>query len=107
MYFLTGCEMMGKEMCLPEITKPWLKDHVYYYISNDCLRLDACVDASFSLGDFKYAKAFSAFVELDFCKFILKFGFEGRTRSLILISYDWGKTLYYLNVTSLHHCIHE
>ena len=86
--------MMGKEMYLPEITDSLLKDHVYYSISNDCLRLDACIDASFSLGDFSYAKAFSAFIELDFCKFVLKFGFEGRTRTLILISYNWGKVLY-------------
>ena len=83
--------MMGKELYLPEITNSWLKDRVYYYISNDCLRLDACVDVSFNLGDFEYAKSFSAFLELDFCKYILKFGFEGKTRSLILISYNWGK----------------
>ena len=89
--------MMGKELYLPEITNSWLKDRVYYYISNDCLRLDACVDVSFNLGDFKYAKSFSAFVELDFCKYMLKFGFEGKTRSLILISYNWGKVLYNFN----------
>ncbi|XP_052090897.1 uncharacterized protein LOC127727822 [Mytilus californianus] len=86
------CETMGREISLPDITNSWLNDHLYYYISNDCLRLDACADISLSIGDFNYAKAFRAFVELDFCKYILKFGFEGRIRSLILISYKWGKT---------------
>ncbi|VDI70196.1 Hypothetical predicted protein [Mytilus galloprovincialis] len=85
------CETMGRELSLPDISNSWLNDHLYYYVSNDCLRLDACADISLSIADFNYAKSFRAFVELDFCKYILKFGFEGRIRSLILISYQWGK----------------
>jgi hypothetical protein len=79
---------------LPEITDSFLNDHLYYSITSDCLRLDACIDVSFQLGDFKYSKAFNAFIELDFCKYVLTYGFEGRTDSLILISYKWGKFLW-------------
>ena len=86
--------MLDTTMYLPEITDPWLNDHLYYSITSDCLRFDACIDVSFQLGDFEYSKAFNAFIELDFCKYVLTYSFEGRTDSLILISYKWGKFLW-------------
>ncbi|VDI41391.1 Hypothetical predicted protein [Mytilus galloprovincialis] len=85
------CETIGTPLYLPEITNPWLKDHLYYSISNDCLRLDVCVDISFTISSFDYSKSFNAFLELDFCKFLINFGIESETKSVILISYNWGQ----------------
>ncbi|XP_052071172.1 uncharacterized protein LOC127709610 [Mytilus californianus] len=85
------CETLGTTLYLPEITNPWLKDHLYYSISNDCLRLDVCVDISFTIGSFDYSKSFNAFLELDFCKFLINYGIESETKSVILISYNWGQ----------------
>ena len=86
--------MLNTTLFLPEITDSFLNDHLYYSITSDCLRLDACIDVSFQLGDFEYSKAFNTFIELDFCKYVVTYGFEGRTDSLILISYKWGKFLW-------------
>ncbi|XP_076116682.1 uncharacterized protein LOC143084161 [Mytilus galloprovincialis] len=87
------CKLFGKDHnLLPEITNEFLKDHLYYSVSSNCLRIDACTDFSIDLGANipAYTKAFRAFIDVDFCKFILSFGFEGWKETLVLISYDWG-----------------
>ncbi|VDI06314.1 Hypothetical predicted protein [Mytilus galloprovincialis] len=87
------CKLFGKDHnLLPEITNEFLKDHLYYSVSSNCLRIDACTDFSIDLGANipAYTKAFRAFIDVDFCKFIISFGFEGWKETLVLISYDWG-----------------
>ena len=90
-FSIIGCEILNKTLSLPLITNPWLKDHLYYSISNDCLRFDACVDVSFSIGGWNYTKSFNAFIDLDFCKFVVNYGIESMKNSIILLSYGWGK----------------
>lgn len=90
----SGCKLFGKDHnLLPEITNDFLKDHLYYSVSSNCLRIDACTDFSIDLGANipAYTKAFRAFIDVDFCKFIISFGFEGWKETLVLISYDWGR----------------
>ncbi|XP_063420822.1 uncharacterized protein LOC134706043 [Mytilus trossulus] len=85
------CNLNGKTWMLPEITSAILKKHVYYSVSSDCQRIDACVDFSVQvLGQF-ITKAFKAYVEIDFCNFLLGYGFEGLKKSTILINYNWGQ----------------
>lgn len=91
--FFSECSLLGVDITLPEIKDDFLKKHLYYSISSNCLRIDACTDFSLDLGPNipAYTKAFKAFIDVDFCKFIVSFGFEGWKDTIVLISYDWGK----------------
>ncbi|CAG2196997.1 unnamed protein product [Mytilus edulis] len=86
-----SCEILNTTLSLPKITNSWLKDRLYYSISNDCLHLNVCIDVSFEIGSFNYSKAFNAFLVADFCKFVLTYGIESVEKSIILINYKWGK----------------
>ncbi|XP_021353372.1 uncharacterized protein LOC110450253 [Mizuhopecten yessoensis] len=88
------CSVFNRSLTVPEIGKESLKKIMYYFISDNCMRLDACADISIQLGDLTYTKAFKAHVELDPCNFILKAKFEKISISVVLISYEWGKTEY-------------
>lgn len=82
---------------LPEITSNTLQKHMYYSVSPDCQRIDVCIDFSVEVFEKNLTKALKAFVEIDFCSFVLKYGFEGLTNSIILINYNWGKLNYLFN----------
>lgn len=88
LYFL-GCSLVGKSIVLPDISNANLKKHLYYKISENCMRFDACVD--FTLEKFNYTKALRAYIDLDPCQFLLTVAFEKWTHTLILINYNWGK----------------
>ncbi|CAG2209692.1 unnamed protein product [Mytilus edulis] len=81
--------LINKTLTLPAITNPTLKKHLYYQMSPNCMRFDACADITIKAID--YTKALKAYVELDPCHFILYAGFEKWERQFILISYEWGK----------------
>ncbi|CAG2189963.1 unnamed protein product [Mytilus edulis] len=81
--------LINKTLTLPAITDPTLKKHLYYQMSPNCMRFDACADITIKAID--YTKALRAYVELDPCHFILYAGFEKWERQFILISYEWGK----------------
>ncbi|VDH91582.1 Hypothetical predicted protein [Mytilus galloprovincialis] len=66
--------LFNKTLSLPAITNPTLKKHLYYQMSPNCMRFDACADVTIKAID--YTKALKAYVELDPCKFILYAGFE-------------------------------
>ncbi|XP_052081230.1 uncharacterized protein LOC127719255 [Mytilus californianus] len=85
------CKLDGKTWMLPEITSDTLKKHLYYSMSSDCQRIDACVDFSVKVLGQVITKAFKAYVEIDFCNFVLAYGFEGLKKSTILINYNWGQ----------------
>jgi hypothetical protein len=86
-----GCylALLNRTLTLPAITNPTLKKHMYYSLTPNCMRLDACADITIKAID--YTKALKAYVELDPCHFILYAGFEKWERQFILISYEWGK----------------
>ncbi|XP_063399952.1 uncharacterized protein LOC134684586 [Mytilus trossulus] len=80
-----------KYLTLPDIRNKRLRDLLYYSVSPTCLRLDACFSPTITIGRKTIKKSFKAFVNVDNCHFIVTLGFEGWRKSLILISYDWGK----------------
>lgn len=90
---------------LPEITSDTLKKHLYYSMSSDCQRIDACVDFSVKVLGQVIMKAFKAYVEIDFCNFLLAYGFEGLKKSTILINYNWGKSLIFLGGSWCFHLV--
>jgi hypothetical protein len=73
---------------LPEITNVNLKKHLYYSIAPNCMRIDACADITIQAIDF--TKAVKIYIELNPCQFILTVAFETITKSIILLTYDWG-----------------
>ncbi|CAC5401161.1 unnamed protein product [Mytilus coruscus] len=86
-----SCEFDGITWTLPEITNSILQEHMYYLVSSDCQRIDACVDFSVEVFEQVITKAFNVYIEIDFCNFVLRYGFEGKEMSFILIKYDWGQ----------------
>ncbi|CAG2211662.1 unnamed protein product [Mytilus edulis] len=96
------CQLNGKTWMLPEITSSTLQKHMYYSVSPDCQRIDACVDFSIEVFKNMITKAFNAFVEIDFCSFVLKYGFEGMNDSIILIDYNWGQVERYSVTDNIH-----
>lgn len=76
---------------LPATTSSTLQKHLYYFLSPDCQRIDACVDLSVGVFGKDITKAFQAFIEIDFCSFILKYGFEGMIDTIVLVDYNWGE----------------
>ena len=92
---ITGCTIFSKDVTLlPEITNEFLKEHLYYSVSSNCVRIDACADFTLDLGPHipPYTKAFKVFIDVDFCNFIVTVGFEKWKETLVLISYKWGKS---------------
>ncbi|XP_071145135.1 uncharacterized protein [Mytilus edulis] len=85
------CEFEGITWTLPEITNSILQEHVYYSLSPDCQRIDACVDFPVEVFGEVITKAFNVYIEIDFCNFLLKYGFEGLELSFILVKYNWGQ----------------
>lgn len=81
-----------KYLTLPDIRNKRLRDLLYYSVSPTCLRLDACFSPTITIGRKTIKKSFKAFVDVDNCHFIVTLGFEGWRKSLILISYDWGRS---------------
>lgn len=53
------------------------------------MRIDACADVTIEGIDF--SRSFSAFVELDPCRYVIKAAFEKWNKTIILFEYDWGK----------------
>lgn len=80
------------------ITSTTMPEHLYYYISEDCLRIDTCVDLV--LKNVAYTKAMRAYIDLDPCNFLLTVSFEKWTETFILINYQWGKCR---TRNSIHH----
>ncbi|XP_052083601.1 uncharacterized protein LOC127720901 [Mytilus californianus] len=97
-----SCQLNGKTWMLPEITSSTLQEHMYYTVSPDCQRIDACVDFTIEVFKTVITKAFNAFVEIDFCSFVLKYGFEGMNDSIILIDYNWGQVERYPVTDNIH-----
>ncbi|KAL5015120.1 hypothetical protein ScPMuIL_009390 [Solemya velum] len=82
------CTVLGKTVVLPDITNAKLRKHLYYYIADDCLRIDSCVD--FTIARLDYTKALRAYIDLDPCELLLTVAFEKWSKTFILINYDWG-----------------
>lgn len=74
--YLIGCGILGFNIILFIIKNEKLVKYVYYFIESDCMRLDVCVDIFFFLVGLFYIKVFKVYVDLDFCSFVLKVGFE-------------------------------
>ncbi|CAC5381354.1 unnamed protein product [Mytilus coruscus] len=96
------CNLNGKTWMLPEITSDTLKKHLYYSLSSDCQRIDACVDFSVKVLGQVITKAFKAYIEIDFCNFLLGYGFEGLRKTTILINYNWGQMERYPVTDNIH-----
>ncbi|VDI43603.1 Hypothetical predicted protein [Mytilus galloprovincialis] len=75
---------------------------MYYSVSPDCQRIDACVDFSVEVFGEVISKAFNAHIEIDFCNFVLRYGFEGLEMSFILIKYNWGQVERYQITDDIH-----
>jgi hypothetical protein len=88
-HFYSGCEIQKKKLSLPKITNPTLKKLLYYNISPKCTRIDACVD--FTIKALDYTKSFRAFIDIDFCNYIFKVGFETEIHKMPIFVYPWGK----------------
>ncbi|XP_053390116.1 uncharacterized protein LOC128553035, partial [Mercenaria mercenaria] len=80
-----SCSLNGKDLHLPEIPVEFL----HYYISENCMRIDAC--AELQIPGIDKSRSFSAYVELDPCRYVLTAAFEGMDITVILFEYDWGK----------------
>ncbi|XP_052806223.1 uncharacterized protein LOC128235441 [Mya arenaria] len=79
------CTVYNRTLTLPKISN----DILYYYIQNDCLRIEACVDIAIPLTD--YTKSFRAFISLDPCNYVMTAAFEKWSTEIILFDYEWGK----------------
>ncbi|KAL5014181.1 hypothetical protein ScPMuIL_008451 [Solemya velum] len=82
------CTVLGKTVVLPDMTNAKLWKHLYYYIADDCLRIDSCVD--FTIARLDYTKALRAYIDLDPCQLMLTVAFEKWSKTFLLINYDWG-----------------
>lgn len=52
------------------------------------MRIDACVDVK--VPGIDYSRSFSAYVELDPCRYVIRAAFEKWSQTVILFEYDWG-----------------
>ncbi|XP_053398719.1 uncharacterized protein LOC128556879 [Mercenaria mercenaria] len=81
----TSCSLNGIDIHLPELPFKLL----HYDISDDCMRLNAYVDIN--VPGIDYSRTFSAYVELDPCRYVIRAAFEKWNTTVILFEYDWGK----------------
>lgn len=84
-YFTTGCSLNGQDIQLPELNNNYL----YYRIADDCMRIEVCGEIEVPVINIR--KSFSAYVELDPCRFMVKTAFEKKEKIIFLFDYDWGR----------------
>ncbi|XP_038050728.1 uncharacterized protein LOC119723897 [Patiria miniata] len=68
---------------------PELAKVAYCSLSENCLRLDCCLELN--IEDLKFRRSFNAFVEVDACDFTLYVAFQHLQYKKLLLSYEWGK----------------
>ncbi|XP_038062441.1 uncharacterized protein LOC119732930 [Patiria miniata] len=73
---------------LPEFS-PELAKVAYCSLSENCLRLDCCLQLN--LEDWQFRRSFKAFVEIDACDFTFYVAFQHLQYKKLLLSYEWGK----------------
>ncbi|XP_053398133.1 uncharacterized protein LOC128556594 [Mercenaria mercenaria] len=80
-----SCSLNGLNIRLPDITL----DFLHYDISDDCMRINVYADVR--VPGINYSRTFSAYVELDPCRYVIRAAFEKWDTTVILFEYDWGK----------------
>ena len=89
MCFLPACSLYNRNLTIPDLSQTTIGQYLYFYISDDCMRLDACLDVSIPGTDIK--KSFSAYISLDPCNFVIQAYFELWSLKIVLFEYEWGK----------------
>jgi hypothetical protein len=63
--------------------------YLYYSISNDCRRFDACFDITIPVVGI--TKSFRAYIDLDTCNYEFRVGFENYEETFVMFVYTWGE----------------
>ncbi|XP_022102001.1 uncharacterized protein LOC110985344 [Acanthaster planci] len=68
---------------------PELAKVAYCSLSDNCLRLDCCLELN--IENLKFRRSFKAFVEVDACDFTFYVSFQHLQYKKLLLSYEWGR----------------
>ncbi|XP_033637389.1 uncharacterized protein LOC117298318 isoform X2 [Asterias rubens] len=62
----------------------------YCSISENCLRIDCCLELNIKVLKFKFSRSFEAFIDVNACDFSITIAFQHLRYTKLLLSYDWG-----------------
>ncbi|XP_071798137.1 uncharacterized protein [Asterias amurensis] len=75
------------------VTLPAFSEEVakiaYCSISENCLRLDCCLELD--IQRLKFRRSFEAFIEVNACDFTITIAFQHLRYTKLLLGYDWGR----------------
>ncbi|XP_038050869.1 uncharacterized protein LOC119724020 [Patiria miniata] len=80
-----SCQFSTLPVFPPELAKV-----AYCSLSENCLRLDCCLELN--IKKLKFRRSFKAFVEVDACDFTFYIAFQHLQYKKLLLSYEWGKS---------------
>ncbi|XP_033637723.1 uncharacterized protein LOC117298529 [Asterias rubens] len=66
----------------------------YCSISENCLRIDCCLELNIKVREFKFSRSFKAFIDVNACDFSITIAFQHFRYTKVLLSYDWGDVKY-------------